>query len=141
VVFRAVPLTRDAVSSYLAFSPLPALFSKNRRSFFCDTFRRREFSFAAPAYFTRHAAVWCSDFPLANSRRGGTHQRSSAIGLSLPQPTLRAIAAKRSPRREHGKRQKSFRSATPEYFQARFRTFPRATEWPARSGEMPIRAT
>src|SRR5947208_12694101 len=42
-VFPAISLTRDAVSSYLAFSPLPALFSKNRRYFLCDTFRQRRF--------------------------------------------------------------------------------------------------
>src|SRR5207244_2182017 len=75
-VFRASQITLRAVSSYLAFSPLPALLSKNRRCLFCDTFRHRNFSIAAPAYFTRHAAVWCSDFPLANL---AIHQRSSAI--------------------------------------------------------------
>jgi hypothetical protein len=35
---------------------------------------------AAPAFSTRHAAVWCSDFPLASFT---THQRSSAITLNL----------------------------------------------------------
>src|ERR1043166_5461456 len=55
--------------------------SKNRRCVFCDTFRRRNLSIAAPAYFTRHAAVWCSDFPPANL---AIHQRSSAIGCTLP---------------------------------------------------------
>jgi hypothetical protein len=77
-VFRAVPLTRDAVSSYLAFSPLPALLSKNRRCLFCDTFRHRNFATAVPAYSTRHAAVWCSDFPPAIPQERD-HQRSSAI--------------------------------------------------------------
>ena len=38
-VFPASRITPRAVSSYLAFSPLPALFSKNRRCLFCDTFR------------------------------------------------------------------------------------------------------
>jgi hypothetical protein len=65
-VFLAARITPRAVSSYLAFSSLPALFSKNRRSFFCDTFRHCNFSTAVPASFTRHAAVWCSDFPRAN---------------------------------------------------------------------------
>src|SRR5947209_16686235 len=37
-VFRASRITPRAVSSYLAFSPLPALLSKNRRCLFCDTF-------------------------------------------------------------------------------------------------------
>ena len=76
-VFRASQITSRAVSSYLAFSPLPALLSKNRRCLFCDTFRRRNFTTAAPACFTRHAAVWCSDFPPASLT---THQRPSAIG-------------------------------------------------------------
>ena len=65
-VFRASRITPRAVSSYLAFSPLPALFSKNRRCVFCDTFRQHPLSPMLPAYFTRHAAVWCSDFPPAN---------------------------------------------------------------------------
>ena len=81
-VFRASQITSRAVSSYLAFSPLPALLSKNRRYLFCDTFRRRDFATAAPAYFTRHAAVWCSDFPPASLT---THQRSSAIDGNLSQ--------------------------------------------------------
>src|SRR5213594_4014264 len=77
-VFPASQITPRAVSSYLAFSPLPALFSKNRRCLFCDTFRHRNFASAAPAFSTRHAAVWCSDFPLANL---AIHQRSSAISV------------------------------------------------------------
>ena len=51
-------------------------FSKNRRCLFCDTFRQRPLSRTLPAYSTRHAAVWCSDFPPANL---AIHQRSSAI--------------------------------------------------------------
>jgi len=57
-----------------------ALLPKNRRCLFCDTFRRRNFATAAPACFTRHAAVWCSDFPPASLT---THQRPSAIGGKL----------------------------------------------------------
>src|SRR5205085_3921 len=83
-VFPAARITPRAVSSYLAFSPLPALLSKNRRYLFCDTFRRRSFSTAPPAFSTRHAAVWCSDFPLASLK---THQRSSAIAANLPRST------------------------------------------------------
>src|SRR5436190_23000116 len=80
-VFRASQITPRAVSSYLAFSPLPELrITKNRRCFFCDTFRRRNFSTAAPACSTRHAAVWCSDFPPVNL---AIHQRSSAIGFEF----------------------------------------------------------
>ena len=81
-VFPASRITPRAVSSYLAFSPLPALFSKNRRSFFCDTFRQRSLARTLPASFTRHAAVWCSDFPPASL---AAHQRSSAIATNLSQ--------------------------------------------------------
>src|SRR5438067_11385619 len=63
---------------------LPRLFTlactllpKNRRCLFCDTLRRRSFSTVTPACFTRHAAVWCSDFPPASQK---AYQRSSAIG-------------------------------------------------------------
>src|SRR5215813_7912626 len=70
-VFRASRITPRAVSSYLAFSPLPALFSKNRRCVFCDTFRQSRLWSGLPACFTRHAAVWCSDFPPANPANAG----------------------------------------------------------------------
>src|SRR5216117_1650319 len=76
-VFHASRITPRAVSSYLAFSPLPALLSKNRRCLFCDTFRQRSLSRTLPTFSTWHAAVWCSDFPPANL---SIHQRPSAIG-------------------------------------------------------------
>src|SRR5438874_4170875 len=62
----------------LACTSLP----KNRRCRFCDTFRHRVFTNAAPACSTRHAAVWCSDFPLRISS-----ERSSAIARNLPPST------------------------------------------------------
>ena len=68
---------------------LPRLFTltcaslpKNRRCLFCDTFRQPRLTPRLPACFTRHAAVWCSDFPLANPQMR-THQRSSAIERNL----------------------------------------------------------
>jgi hypothetical protein len=68
---------------------LPRLFTlactllpKNRRCFFCDTLRHRGFSTAAPACFTRHAAVWCSDFPPANRKRFTSDHLPSANNLS-----------------------------------------------------------
>lgn len=64
---------------------LPRLFTltsaslpKNRRFVFCDTFRHCALSSAMPASFTRHAAVWCSDFPLQI-----TPERSPAINRQL----------------------------------------------------------
>ena len=61
------------------------------RYIFCDTLRHRDFSTAAPAYSTRHAAVWCSDFPPANL---AIHQRSSAIGRILAGFSLIASATR-----------------------------------------------
>src|SRR5437588_11041669 len=65
---------------------LPRLFTltctllpKNRRCLFCDTFRQRSLGRTLPARFTRHAAVWCSDFPLRIAS-----ERSSAIARNLP---------------------------------------------------------
>ena len=69
--------------------------SKNRRCLFCDTFRQPRLGSGLPAYSTRHAAVWCSDFPPVN-RRGGSpaiicHRRkmyhnkeSRKAGIRLP---------------------------------------------------------
>jgi hypothetical protein len=63
----------------LACASLP----KNRRCLFCDTFRQPRLGSGLPACFTRHAAVWCSDFPLASI---AAPQRSSAIARNLPHP-------------------------------------------------------
>src|SRR5437870_1601685 len=92
-VFPASRITPRAVSSYLAFSPLPApRRGKLTASLHCQrtggvfsvtlsvTATPNAFGAAAPASFTRHAAVWCSDFPLANPT---IHQRSSAIGVQF----------------------------------------------------------
>jgi len=96
-VFLASRITPRAVSSYLAFSPLPVpLLPKNRRCLFCDTFRHRAFANAAPACSTRHAAVWCSDFPPANL---AIHQRSSAIGVQ--DITIRATEKEQSGTQKH----------------------------------------
>src|SRR5207244_7624765 len=53
------------------FTLARALLPKNRRCFFCDTLRHRNFPTAMPACFTRHAAVWCSDFPPATPKAFG----------------------------------------------------------------------
>src|SRR4029077_6916367 len=76
-VFRASRINPRAVSSYLAFSPLPAPLSKNRRCLFCDTFRQARLSSGLPTFSMSHAAVWWCVFPPANL---SIHQRSSAIG-------------------------------------------------------------
>jgi hypothetical protein len=68
---------------------LPRLFTlactllpKNRRYLFCDTLRHRSFSTVMPACFTRHAAVWCSDFPPANRKRFTSDHLPSSSRLS-----------------------------------------------------------
>src|SRR5436190_19061252 len=69
----------SCLANYFASGELlPRLFTlactllpKNRRCLFCDTFRHRSFSTVMPACFTRHAAVWCSDFPPASPAYAG----------------------------------------------------------------------
>src|SRR5207237_2563102 len=72
---------------------LPRLFTltcnllpKNRRYLFCDTLRHRSFSTAAPACFTRHAAVWCSDFPPANPAKAKLTSDHPPSANNLSQP-------------------------------------------------------
>src|SRR6476660_6783979 len=82
-VFRASRIAPRAVSSYLAFSPLPALFSKNRRCVFCDTFRQRPSGCCRTNVARVFYAACCRmvfGLSSSKSRQCGTHQRSSAIG-------------------------------------------------------------
>ena len=58
------------------FTLAPRTFRHTRRFVFCDTFLRAGLSPGAPAYSTRRAAWWCSDFPLHWPK---PVQRSSAI--------------------------------------------------------------
>ena len=71
---------------------LPRLFTlactllpKNRRYLFCDTLRHRSFSTVMPACFTRHAAVWCSDFPPATPANAGLASDHLPSGNNLSQ--------------------------------------------------------
>ena len=58
-----------AVSSYLAFSPLPlnaaglATTGPQGRYVFCDTFRPPGLATGSPPLFAGHPALWSSDFP------------------------------------------------------------------------------
>jgi hypothetical protein len=85
------------VGSYPAFSTLPRTILARRgsllessdsdqngagRYIFCDTFRHLELSPQIPSLFARHAALWCSDFPLAQQ---GLHQRPPVTALFIPQ--------------------------------------------------------
>jgi hypothetical protein len=94
-VFPASALARRAVSSYLAFSPLPneQLAPLARPYVFCDTFRRGSLARTAPARSARHAAVWCSDFPLADL---AARQRSSAIVRKISHSGTQAVTKKQS---------------------------------------------
>ena len=65
-VFPASRIAPRAVSSYLAFSPLPALLPKNGGIFSVTLSVTALLRMRSPAYSTRHAAVWCSDFPPAS---------------------------------------------------------------------------
>src|SRR6266513_2096700 len=74
---------------------LPRLFTlacnllpKNRRYLFCDTLRHRSFSTVMPACFTRHAAVWCSDFPPATPKTFGVTSDHLPSASSLSHFTL-----------------------------------------------------
>ena len=81
--------------------------SKNRRCLFCDTLRHRSFSTVMPACFTRHAAVWCSDFPPASPANAGFTSDHLPSANSLSQPTTK----KRGPRITRIKTDTKFRMA------------------------------
>ena len=69
-VFRASRIAPRAVSSYLAFSPLPALFSKNRWYVFCDTFPSSQFFNCDARVF--YAACCRMVFGLSSSKPCGS---------------------------------------------------------------------
>jgi hypothetical protein len=62
IVPRRSPAGRWAFTP--PFHPCPgAQTSAPRRSVFCDTFHRPKLAPRPSASFSRHAALWCSDFP------------------------------------------------------------------------------
>ena len=63
------------------FHPYPPACARGR-SVFCDTVRRSGLSRRPPARSTRHAAMWCPDFPLCLCFAAQT-ERPSAIGEKL----------------------------------------------------------
>jgi hypothetical protein len=107
-----------------------ALLPKNRRCLFCDTFRRRDFSTAVPAFFTRHVAVWCSDFPPASV---ATYQRSSAIEGILAQNRKSGSHESRRKwkKRRQGAKQSSFNKLLASWFpdSIPFSCFPDSKWW------------
>ena len=71
-VCRAVPVTGDAVSSYLAFSPLPRAFAGG------GSFSVALSSGSPPPGVTRHLALWSPDFP----------RRDAALRSVPPRPSF-----------------------------------------------------
>ena len=63
------------------FHPCPPACAGGR-FVFCDTVRRPGLSRRPPAHSTRHAALWCPDFPLRSCLAAQT-ERPSAIGAKL----------------------------------------------------------
>ena len=64
--------------------------SAARRFILCDTFHRPELSPRPSAAFPRHAALWCSDFPLP-PRRERPSTRIEYSGCSLPAQVEKAM--------------------------------------------------
>ncbi len=68
------------------FHPCRRTFAR-RWFIFCDTFRRLKLSLRPPAYSTRHAALWCPDFPLPTALRHARSDRPpSGMNLSSRNP-------------------------------------------------------
>jgi len=83
------------------FTLARALLPKNRRCFFCDTLRHRNFPTAMPACFTRHAAVWCSDFPPTSRKRLASDHLPSANNLSQQAEEENSEKQQSTPKRAH----------------------------------------
>ena len=83
------------------FTLARALLPKNRRCFFCDTLRHRNFPTAMPACFTRHAAVWCSDFPPTSRKRLASDHLPSANNLSQQAEEENSEKQQSTPKRGH----------------------------------------
>jgi hypothetical protein len=80
--FSTLPRTILGPTRPLSFESLVQPQSGAGRYIFCDTFRHLELSPQIPSLFARHAALWCSDFPLAQQ---GLHQRPPVTTLLIPQ--------------------------------------------------------
>ena len=66
-VYPASFLTVGAVSSYLTFSPLPPSAEAAKGGIFSATLSVTPARAKGPLAFTRHAALWCPDFPLVRA--------------------------------------------------------------------------
>ena len=63
--------------------------STSWRSVFCDTFHRRKLACPPSAAFPRHAALWCSDFPLPPKRKRPSTQ-GEIYPISPHHPSLKS---------------------------------------------------
>src|SRR5690606_22210022 len=80
-VWRAGPVARPAVSSYLAFSPLPSAPANRQplgRCAFCSTFRRPGPRGLLRLAVSQHPALWSPDLPPATAPKRGRPQRGRA---------------------------------------------------------------
>lgn len=83
-VFRAPELARRAVGSYPAFSPLPPNPCGKEGGLFSVTLSvSGSFRRPLPAFITRHAALWCPDFP-----PGPAPKSKSRRPFRVPPPLL-----------------------------------------------------
>ena len=92
------------------FTLARALLPKNRRCFFCDTLRHRNFPTAMPACFTRHAAVWCSDFPLTTPQAFGVASDHLPSASNLSQQDEEENSEKRPKARASCNKRRSFKA-------------------------------
>ncbi len=89
-VFPASAITREAVGSYPAFSPLPPTHSFQRRYVFCGTIRRKAFRLSSRVYLNRHrlelrGIAPCGVRTFLPGLAPGAILRPSGIAYSLPE--------------------------------------------------------
>jgi hypothetical protein len=100
--FSTLPRTTLGPTRPLSFESLVQPQSGAGRYIFCDTFRYLELSPQIPSLFARHAALWCSDFPLAQQGIAPATTRHNAIhttnshGVPLARPRLRPARSRGS---------------------------------------------
>ena len=92
-VFRAVPLTRDAVRSYRTFSPLPPACAVGGL-IFCGTIRRKVFQLSARVYPGRTGPGYAASRPLVFGLSSPVPQCGTEAILR-PSKTIGNLAAKR----------------------------------------------
>ena len=85
-VFRAVPLTRNAVRSYRTFSPLPPACADGGL-IFCGTFRRKVFQLPACVYPSRTSLGYAASRPVEFGLSSPSLRRERFSTLPKPPST------------------------------------------------------